>query len=102
MAATPPRAYDWESVLAYSSAAMSLTEQDVEELRSERSIKSTKVCYVENTFSRLSRFMALCLFGCYVGVKFGIMGVHAARSKCRCSHDTCQFASLSSLSLTRN
>lgn len=44
MVTTPPRTYDWDSVLAYSSAAMNLTEQDVEELRSERSIKSTKVC----------------------------------------------------------
>ncbi|XP_065051752.1 serine/threonine-protein phosphatase 4 regulatory subunit 4-like [Rhopilema esculentum] len=42
MAATSPRPYDWDAVLAYSSAAMSLSEQDVEELRSERSIKSTK------------------------------------------------------------
>ena len=42
--AMPSRPYpDWDAVLAYSSAALCLTEQDVEELRSERNIKSTKV-----------------------------------------------------------
>jgi len=69
MAATPPRAYDWESVLAYSSAAMSLTEQDVEELRSERSIKSTKTkeeiekLTVDENLNLLERSMYLIRHG---------------------------------------